>query len=74
MLILIIGLSILGAFLCSGSGLFIPAVINAVLCGWSNGVNANFVRDPMNAPNWSVTVGWLTGLLSIGFIIAGLIF
>lgn len=40
---------------------------------WSNGVMANYRRDPHNMPDLAVRVSMLTTLAGVVFIIAGLV-
>ena len=73
MWLLFIALAIGAGFATSGTSLFAVAIVNAVLAVWSNGVLANFSRDPQGAPNWAALVSMITILGSLGLGIAGLV-
>lgn len=73
MWLIFIALSIGTCFLASGTAVFVPAVVNAVLAVWANGVLSNFARDPHNAPNVATFVSMLTLLGSIGLGIAAIV-
>jgi hypothetical protein len=45
-----IALAVGAAFLASGTVVFIPAIVNAVLAVWSNGVVFNYRGDPVDRP------------------------
>lgn len=67
-IVLLIGLSVLSAYLVAGTALFGFAVANAVGSFWGNGVMANFADNPQAAPNWATAVSMVTALLSVIFI------
>lgn len=67
-------LAVLAALLAYGTGLFVPAVINALASFWSNGVLANFRKDPEAAPNAAAAVSIVTTVASVGLLIAILVF
>lgn len=73
LILVFIAVAVAGAVLTNGTGAFGFAVVNAVLGVWSNGVMANYRRDPHNMPNLAVRVSLVTTLAGVGFIIAGLV-
>jgi hypothetical protein len=73
MIILLIGLAVWGAIVNHGGALFVPAVANAVIAFWGNGVMANFRDAPMLAPNLATIASMVTAPLSVLFIVLGYI-
>ncbi len=73
MYLVFIAMAIGAAVLAAGTAVIVPAVINAVLAFWANGVLANFRRDPQAAPNSAAYVSMLTILGSIGLGITALV-
>lgn len=72
-LVLLIALAVIAAVVSRDTGIFVPATVNAIAAFWSNGVMANF-RDERDAiPNWAAQVSIVTALLSVLFIVLGLV-
>lgn len=45
--------------------MLVPAILNAALSFWSNGILSNFLRDPEDAPNWAVLLSFVTFVATI---------
>lgn len=74
MILILIGVAILAAFVTYGTGLFVPAVIVAILSIWSNGVLANYRRGEWaSAPDWAAAVSFLSTVGALGLLIGGLV-
>ncbi len=69
----LIGLAIAAAVVSRETGLFGPAVANAIASFWGNGVMYNFAHDPQTAPNWAAGVSMLTTVVSLMLLGAALI-
>lgn len=72
MWIVFIALSLVACWITSGTGLFGVAVVNALLAVGSNGILANFSRQPSAAPNWAAALSMLTLLGSVALGVIGL--
>ncbi len=70
---LLFAVTIVAAWQTYDTGLFVVAVVNAVLNGWAYGVMTNFSRNPLNAPNWAAVATFVTGTAGIGFLVYGLL-
>jgi hypothetical protein len=71
LLIPIIGISVLAAYLLRSTGLFVPAIVNAIANFWSLGVLWNYRGKPVSG-NYERVVGgvaMLTSVLAVVFLI-----
>lgn len=75
MAIVFIAVAVGAAFATAGTGLLMPAIVNAAASFWSNGVLANYAResDPSSAPNWAAAVSMITTIAAIALLIGGLL-
>ena len=70
---LFIVVAVAAAVLSHGTAIFAPAIVNAVLSFWSNGVLANFRREEaQDAPDWAATVSMVTTVVAIVFLVLAL--
>ena len=65
---LIVVMCIFAAWVSYDSGLFVIALLNAILAVWSFGVMSNFA-NPLEAPTWASTALFVTMIGGIGFIV-----
>ncbi|MGH3443200.1 MAG: hypothetical protein ACRDUY_14405 [Nitriliruptorales bacterium] len=73
MIVILIALAVIAAVVARDTGIFVPAIANAIAAFWSNGVMANFRGEPDAIPNWAAQVSIATAVLSVLFIVLGLV-
>ena len=69
----LIALCVGAAIATNGTGFFVPALLNAGLSVWGNGVLLNFSREEaQQAPNWAAGMSMLTTIAGVVLLIIGL--